>query len=149
MNRVHVALDVVSLQRAVEFYEGFLGVPPIRVLNGYAQFLLDSPGLNLALSEGGDGAHSHGHFGLEVPEAGLVEETLARVRAQGLDTEVEASTQCCYSLQEKFWVRDPDGHRWEVFWVRERYTKENLAAFDSTGCCSVQDSNRAGCCNAS
>ncbi|MNL88760.1 Cadmium-induced protein CadI [compost metagenome] len=24
---------------------------------------------------------------------------------------------CCYALQDKVWVTDPDGHQWEIFFV--------------------------------
>ena len=32
------------------------------------------------------------------------------------------NTDCCYALQDKVWVRDPDGNEWEVFVV----LKDNL-----------------------
>jgi hypothetical protein len=28
---------------------------------------------------------------------------------------VEEQTACCYAVQTKAWVTDPDGNRWEVF----------------------------------
>lgn len=46
---------------------------------------------------------------------------LSRLQASGLKPEVETDTLCCPARQEKFWVPDLDGHRWEVFWVRERF----------------------------
>ena len=41
----------------------------------------------------------------------------------GLLTRDEMQTNCCYALQDKTWVRDPDGNEWEVFVVLE----DNLA----------------------
>ena len=41
----------------------------------------------------------------------------------GLITRDEMQTSCCYALQDKTWVRDPDGNEWEVFVVLE----DNLA----------------------
>ena len=41
----------------------------------------------------------------------------------GLLTRDEMQTSCCYALQDKSWVRDPDGNEWEVFVVLE----DNLA----------------------
>ena len=29
----------------------------------------------------------------------------------------ESKTECCYALQEKVWVHDPDGAPWEVYTV--------------------------------
>ena len=37
----------------------------------------------------------------------------------GLITRDEIKTDCCYALQDKTWVRDPDGNEWEVFVVLE------------------------------
>jgi hypothetical protein len=42
-------------------------------------------------------------------------------------------TTCCYALQDKAWVHDPDGNEWEVFVVLE----DNL---------SEAKSNDATCC---
>ncbi len=39
-------------------------------------------------------------------------------------------TICCYGLQGKTWVRDPDGNEWEVFVVLE----DNPAESDPCGC---------------
>ncbi len=35
--------------------------------------------------------------------------------AEGLPTSVEEQTTCCYALQDKVWVDDPDGVPWEVY----------------------------------
>jgi hypothetical protein len=48
-------------------------------------------------------------------------------------TRDEMQTSCCYALQDKTWVKDPDGNEWEVFVVLE----DNLA--ETTPCeCSIQ-----------
>jgi hypothetical protein len=39
-------------------------------------------------------------------------------------------TDCCYALQDKAWVRDPDGNEWEVFVVLRD------TAFSNASCCS-------------
>jgi hypothetical protein len=44
-------------------------------------------------------------------------------------TSDEMQTNCCYAIQDKSWVRDPDGNEWEVFVV----LKDNLA--ESNMCC--------------
>ncbi|NMP23327.1 ArsI/CadI family heavy metal resistance metalloenzyme [Sulfobacillus harzensis] len=135
MTRTHIALDVANIDQAVRFYQSFLGVGPFRLLPGYAQFLLEEPALNLALSERPSAPHSAGHFGIEVPDPSMVDQALARARKSGLNPEMEANTICCHSRQEKFWVRDPDGYRWEVFWVRERWTAVPDGA-PACGCCA-------------
>jgi hypothetical protein len=42
-------------------------------------------------------------------------------------------TNCCYAIQDKTWVTDPDGNEWEVFVVLE----DNLSETDqSISCCA-------------
>ena len=64
---------------------------------------------------------------------------------RGLATEEEKREACCYALQEKFWVTDPDGNRWEVYTVLEDI--EQKAAEGST-CCQPRDEASAPCCDA-
>jgi hypothetical protein len=40
-------------------------------------------------------------------------------------------TTCCYAVQDKTWVSDPDGNEWEAFVVLQ----DNLVA--SNACCGV------------
>ena len=51
---------------------------------------------------------------------------------RGLPTEEEKREACCYALQEKFWVTDPDGNRWEVYTVLEDVERK---ADSTTTCC--------------
>ena len=41
----------------------------------------------------------------------------ARLSGEGLEPDVQESTTCCYALQDKAWVTDPDGAPWEVYTV--------------------------------
>jgi hypothetical protein len=43
-------------------------------------------------------------------------------------------TTCCYALQDKAWVSDPDGNEWEVFTVFEDNLGE--AKSDNSACCT-------------
>jgi catechol 2,3-dioxygenase-like lactoylglutathione lyase family enzyme len=120
MTRSHIALAVSDLDAAVDFYTALFGQNAHRRLLGYAQFLLDDPGLNLALTQThGEKAHA-GHFGIEVGAIDEVDRAMDRAQAAGLRVEAEADTRCCYSRQTKFWATDPDGRRWEFFYVAER-----------------------------
>ncbi|MNY53985.1 Cadmium-induced protein CadI [compost metagenome] len=40
-----------------------------------------------------------------------------RLEDAGLLTLDEMATNCCYAIQDKIWVTDPDGHQWEIFHV--------------------------------
>ena len=55
----------------------------------------------------------------------------------GLFTRDEMQTNCCYALQDKTWVRDPDGNEWEVFVVLE----DNLAETAPCECGTKLEAN--------
>ena len=40
-----------------------------------------------------------------------------RLQAEGLTTDVEEQTTCCYAVQDKVWVHGPDAEPWEVYTV--------------------------------
>ena len=139
MTRPHIALPVRDLDASVAFYSAFLGCDPTRRLPGYAQFLMEEPGLNLALTATSErGAHD-GHFGIEVPTPEAVASALARAQAHNLPVDVEEDTRCCYSRQTKFWAADPDGRRWEIFYVAEREGRGDAPPNEIpmvSGCCA-------------
>ncbi|MFN2595861.1 MAG: ArsI/CadI family heavy metal resistance metalloenzyme [Pyrinomonadaceae bacterium] len=118
--KAHLAINVRDVGRSIEFYKKLFGVEPSKVRGGYAKFNVENPPLNFTLNEvafGERGALSH--LGIQV---GSTEDVLA-VRENwteaGLLTRDEMQTSCCYAVQDKTWVRDPDGNEWEVFVVLE------------------------------
>lgn len=116
MNKTHIALDVKDLDAAVTFYRNFLQAEPAKVRPGYANFDLDNPPLKLALNEAKQSGVSH--LGVQVAERDEVFAEIERLKAAGLGTFTETDTDCCHAVQDKVWVADPDGHRWEVFVVK-------------------------------
>lgn len=127
--KAHLALNVHSVERSIEFYKKLFGIEPSKVRTGYAKFDVQSPPLNLTLNEQNftdRGALSH--LGIQVAGTDDVLATREQWIAAGLLTRDEMQTSCCYALQDKTWVRDPDGNEWEVFVVLE----DNLA--ETTPC---------------
>ena len=122
--KAHLALNVSNVERSVEFYQKLLGIEPSKVRTGYAKFDAQNPPLNLTLNEhhfNEQGALSH--LGIQVATTDDVLATRGKWVEAGLLTRDEMQTNCCYALQDKAWVRDPDGNEWEVFVVLE----DNLA----------------------
>jgi hypothetical protein len=74
------------------------------------------------------------HFGVQVGSGEDVAAAWTRFKAAGLRTLTEENTECCYALQDKVWVEDPDGNSWEVFVVKGETTvmEKQLA---KGGCC--------------
>jgi len=72
------------------------------------------------------------HLGVEVESTAEVAAATTRLSAAGMVTTVENDTTCCYALQDKTWVRDPDGNEWEAFVVLE----DNLP--EASACCNTE-----------
>ena len=117
MSRVQLALNVSDLDAAVEFYGKLFRAEPAKRRPGYANFAIDEPPLKLVLIEGEASGGSLNHLGVEVASTGDVREATDRLAAAGLATRTEDEVACCYAVQDKVWVRDPDGTPWEVYTV--------------------------------
>ena len=125
--KVHVALTTPQFEQSVAFYRALLRQEPVKLKPGYAKFDLFDPPLNLTLNEGPaplPGALSH--LGIQVFSTEAVAAAAERLRAAGLAIDEKHGTDCCYALQDKVRVRDPDGNRWEVFVVKIPDTQPNL-----------------------
>lgn len=153
----HVALNVRDVERSVEFYRGMLGVEPSKHRPKYAKFDVESPPLNLTLNERpftDSGALFH--MGIQVASTEDVLKMRERWKAAGFETREEMGIICGYALQDKSWVRDPDGNQWEVFVVH----KDNLPAYygdgdacganssDSCSATPASELSSCGCANA-
>jgi catechol 2,3-dioxygenase-like lactoylglutathione lyase family enzyme len=128
--KAHLALNVKDVEKSIGFYQRMLGIEPSKVRKGYAKFDIQRPPLNLTLNENSfeeRGALSH--LGIQVASTEDVLAMRERWRGAGLETYDEMQTNCCYAMQDKTWVTDPDGNSWEAFVVLE----DNLA--ESPACC--------------
>jgi catechol 2,3-dioxygenase-like lactoylglutathione lyase family enzyme len=114
--RVQLAINVTDLEAAVEFYSKLFTTEPAKVRPGYANFAVSDPPLKLVLIEG-EGGGTLNHLGVEVGSPTEVEAAAERLASSGLHTRSEERTTCCYAVQDKVWVRDPDGASWEVYAV--------------------------------
>ena len=129
----HVSLNVRNVAASIAFYRKLFGIEPMKVRTGYAKFDVQNPLLNLSMNE----AHSVAggglsHMGIQVATTEDVLSMKARWEAAGLTTRDEMQTSCCYAVQDKTWVSDPDGNEWEVFVVLEDNLPETGAA---QSCC--------------
>jgi catechol 2,3-dioxygenase-like lactoylglutathione lyase family enzyme len=119
----HVSLNVTNVDASVLFYEKVFGVNATKRRPGYAKFDLAEPSLNLTMQEApsrGTPPHTPNvsHFGIQVASSEDVASAWTRFKEAGLKTRTEEDTECCYALQDKVWVEDPDGNSWEVFVVK-------------------------------
>ena len=134
--KAHLAINVKEVGRSVEFYRKMFGIEPSKVRTGYAKFNVENPPLNFTLNQvpfGERGALSH--LGIQVGSTGDVLAVRERWQETGLIARDEMQTDCCYAVQDKAWVSDPDGNEWEVFVVLEDNLPERANA-GASACCA-------------
>jgi catechol 2,3-dioxygenase-like lactoylglutathione lyase family enzyme len=137
MSHVHVHLHVSDIDASRAFYERFLGSNPVKVRPGYVKFLPDFAPINLALSAGEAGAgKTVDHLGFQIETREAVQSLLERVKASGVEVREEMGSDCCYSNQDKFWVRDPDGVEWEIYHLNYDLEDVAVAGTKDPTCCT-------------
>ena|SRR5947209_19939555 len=135
--KFHLSLDVGNLEESVRFYSVLLNAPPSKLKPGYAKFDLESPAINLTMQE-----KSHcclqglSHLGLRVQTAEEIQVFKKRMEEAGYKTLDETNTTCCYALQDKFWVSDPSGYRWEVYLFKADTDHAGSRMPEPTACCA-------------
>ena len=152
--KAHVSLNVTDIEASVAFYEKVFDVPATKRRPGYAKFDLATPLLNLSMVEAPRSGVNASHFGVQVAATEDVIEAKGRFEAQGLKTFSEEDTACCYAVQDKVWVEDPDGNMWEVFVVKG--DSPTMRDAEASTCCSpvsgesqdglVHLGAKGGCC---
>ena len=117
MSRAQLALNVDDLDEAITFYSKLFNTTPAKVKPGYANFAVIQPPLKLVLIENPGHGGTLNHLGVEVESSEAVHGEIARLADQGMFTEEEMGTTCCFATQDKVWVTGPAGERWEVYTV--------------------------------
>jgi catechol 2,3-dioxygenase-like lactoylglutathione lyase family enzyme len=140
--RVQLALNVSNLNEAIDFYTKLFGSAPAKVQPGYANFAVADPPLKLVLIEesgtrGTGVAGALNHLGVEVTTSDEVSNATLRLSGEGLETEEQRATTCCYAVQDKVWVEDPDHTPWEVYTVLADAPVESTRQGDGTCCASA------------
>jgi catechol 2,3-dioxygenase-like lactoylglutathione lyase family enzyme len=116
--KMHLNLATADLTASVKFYGTLLGAAPAKHYDDYALFVTDDPGLELALDADAGAVATRGdHYGLVVERTEDVDAAIARLQGAGYAVDVETDETCCYAVQKKVWVTDPDGRRWETYFV--------------------------------
>ena len=142
--KAHLAIKVRDVRASVEFYRKMFGIEPLKVREGYAKFDVQNPPLNFTLNEvpfSDAGALSH--MGIQVASTRDVLAIRQKWADAGLTPRDEMQTACCYALQDKAWVHDPDGNEWEVFTVLKDVEQSN------NSCCLPGQGNTAEGCPSS
>jgi catechol 2,3-dioxygenase-like lactoylglutathione lyase family enzyme len=139
MSRVQLALNVSDIEEAVVFYSKLFGTEPAKRRPGYANFAIADPPLKLVLMEDdtvrGPGVTGRlNHLGVEVQSTDAVMAETRRLDETGLETQLAEQTTCCFAVQDKVWVSDPDGAPWEVYTVLADAPAETGIGGDGSCC---------------
>lgn len=154
MSRVQLALNVSNVEEAVVFYSKLFNVEPAKQKPGYANFAIENPPLKLVLIENTDvgAGGTLNHLGVEVETPEEVGSAQTRLAKDNLETQIEDGVTCCYAVQDKVWVHDPDNAPWEIYTVLENAEQmkstglEILSAGESGVCCGSGSAQEAKCC---
>jgi catechol 2,3-dioxygenase-like lactoylglutathione lyase family enzyme len=117
MSRAQLALNVDDLDEAITFYAKLFNTAPAKVKAGYANFAIADPPLKFVLLENPGKGGTINHLGVEVDSSAAVHAEIARLADEGMFTEEEIGTTCCFATQDKVWVTGPAGEKWEVYTV--------------------------------
>lgn len=146
MKRFHIHVGVDTLDEAIQFYSALFGAEPVKRKPDYAQWLLDDPRVNFAISTR---VKSKGmdHLGIQVEDEHELAEIRGRLKEADLTVVEEGETVCCYARSDKSWIQDPAGIPWETY-----RTMEDAQVFVSqpvhpnTACCKPETMGTPDCC---
>jgi catechol 2,3-dioxygenase-like lactoylglutathione lyase family enzyme len=150
MKRLHIHASVEDLSQSIRFYSALFGREPTKQKSDYAQWKLDDPKVNFAISARGAEAGID-HLGIQVEGAGELEEVRARLKKADLAIFAEGETTCCYAKSDKTWVKDPSGLAWEAYQTMAEAEFFNEVDVNAAACCTpdmarAETPVKSGCC---
>ena len=117
MKRMHVGIKVDDLDEAIAFYSRLFGAEPTLRRPDYAKWMLDDPRVNFSVDTHGAGAPGSAHYGIQVESSDELTTMRERIDTAGLPRSDQNDLICGYQRQDKSWVTDPHGVRWETFFT--------------------------------
>ena len=126
--KMHVGLKVTDLQATIKFYSALFGCSPVKTEEKYTKYMLEEPPLVISFSEKPEAVNREDkrvHYGFQVASPEELVKKFKEVKERGLEVyNIETGARCCFALQDKFWVKDPDGLLWEIYYFYKD-VKEN------------------------
>lgn len=152
MKPLHVHMAVDDLEQSIGFYSTLLGTKPTKQKPDYAQWMLDDPRVNFAISAHGVKAGLD-HFGIQVDAPEELEGLRQHLKHADLGLFDEGETTC-YAASDKSWGKEPSDIAWENY-----HTTENAELFsqpkeEGSACCAPKAETKpaasrapkSGCC---
>lgn len=141
--RPHISINVGNIHKAKTFYSLLFGREPSKVRDDYIKYEVEEPSINFTLNTQYEKFENvnNGHFGIEVKNLEEIEHVLKRFQKEKYEVSAtEDDVACCFAVQDKIWLVDPDNNRWEIFVV--------TASEAEDGCgptCICYDADTGGC----
>ena len=136
MKRLHMHMGVKNLETNISFYEKLFNSKPTKTKPDYAQWILDDPKINFAIStkvknQGVD------HLGIQVDSIEELNIVRSDLNKANISTHSDGEVTCCYAKSEKSWVTDPNGIAWETYHSMEdaETYHGNKKSDKKSGCC--------------
>jgi len=139
--RMHVSLYVSDISQTVNFYNAFFGIEPVN----YAKYVLENPSLIISFVENKERVQQNfGHLGFQVESVEELNIRLWEAKKNNLVAKEETGTHCCYAKQDKFWVNDPDGVQWEVYYFHEdvEFNDPHYQSAEASACCTPAEKEK-------
>ncbi len=143
--RMHVSLYVTEISKTIAFYDSFFGKPADKIKHKYAKYILNKPSLIISFIENPERVQSNfGHLGIQVETKEEMESRLEIAQKMNLVSKVEIGTACCYAIQDKFWVDDPDGVQWEIYYFHEdaEFNDPHYELQEASACCMPAEESK-------
>ena len=111
-------MGVKNLSESINFYKNLFKSEPTKLKEDYAQWVLDDPKINFAISTrvktlGVD------HLGIQVDKVEELNDIRNSLDKADISTHSDGEVTCCYAKSEKSWVNDPNGVAWEAYHTME------------------------------
>ncbi len=122
--RLHVHMTVTDLSESIAYYTAMFGTGPTREKPSYAQWRLDDPSVNFAISTSCGDKPGLSHLGIQVSDDASLDQLHERLEGAQQATVEDKDATCCFARSDKHWAQDPSGIVWEFF-----HTHEDLEVF--------------------
>ncbi len=138
--KMHASLYVSDMLETVNFYCKLFDQDPSKIKANYSKWILETPSLIISFIENAELVKpTFGHLGFQLATKEELELAKSRILKTGLSIREEIGTHCCFAVQDKFWVLDPDGVQWEFYIFKEdvEFNDPHYSSGDASACCSL------------
>jgi hypothetical protein len=130
-------MGVKDLNKSVSFYETLFKSKPTKLKKDYAQWILEDPKINFAISTRAEKSGVD-HLGIQVDDSRELNKIREDLDKAEISTHSDGEVTCCYAKSEKSWVTDPNGVAWEAYHTMEdadMYYGEKKTPKKKSACC--------------